>query len=118
MRQFKSKKMRSMEEIFKIIRDYHKLNLSLCLRSILAERGISIALLHQNLTKKNYSMSLESLYRYFNPNLKSNRLPSSNFMRVFVEIIQLTDEEVELLFKFWIHCKLSRKSSKLFFDGE
>jgi hypothetical protein len=102
--------MESIEEIFKVIHDYHQLSFSQCLRVMLREKQITIPNLHQKLIRRGYYLSLESLYRYFNPNLSSNRFPSQAFLRIFAELVNLSDEQMVLLLKFWYHCKLARKS--------
>jgi hypothetical protein len=104
------KTMQSLEEMFKIICDYHQLDFSDCLRIILAHRKMSIPVLHQSLLARNYYLSIESLYRYFNPSINSNRFPSKEFMMIFSEIHQLTDEQCDLLLIFWNHYKFVRKS--------
>ncbi len=102
--------MQSIEEIFKLIRDYHQLSFSDCLKILLTENDLSVSDLHQRLINRGYYLSLESLYRYFNPNLSSNRFPPKQFVKLFAEVIHLTSEQVELLLKFYVHCKLDRKS--------
>jgi hypothetical protein len=104
------KTMQSLEEVFKVIHDYHQLSFSDCLRIILADRAMSISILHQRLLLRNYYLSLESLYRYFNPNLNSSRFPSREFMLIFSDILQLTEEQGKLLLDFWDFSKFARKS--------
>lgn len=112
------KTMQSLEEMFKIICDYHQLGFSDCLRVILMDRKMSIPVLHQSLQVRNYYLSIESLYRYFNPNINSNRFPSKEFMMIFSEILELTDEQTDLLLIFWNHFKFVRKSDFLGFNDD
>jgi hypothetical protein len=97
------------EKIFKVIRDYHQLNLSHFLRAILLDKGVSIIELYQKLQAKGFYLNRESLYRYFNPSQKSNRFPSQDFIKAFSEVLQLTDEQSELLLKFWIYWRIIKK---------
>ncbi len=106
---YQLKAMESLEEIFKVIGDYHQLSLSHCLRIILNDKELCFISLHQRLISKGYYLSIESLYRYFNPNLTTNRFPSREFMVTFAEVLQLTDEQTQLLLKFWSHCKFAKK---------
>ncbi len=110
MKYYSFKNNKSAEEIFKIIRDYHQLSFSHCLKIILKEKKVSIPDLHKRLLSKGYYLSLESLYRYFNPNLSSNRFPSREFVQVFADVIYLHHEQTNLLLKFYFHSKLKRKA--------
>lgn len=108
-----TKDVQSLEETLQIIRDYHQLNFSHCLKIILADRGISIAHLHESLMRKDYYISLESLYRYFNPSPKSNRYPPQDFVQIFAHILQLTEEEAKILLLFWKHWQFVKKCNCL-----
>ena len=96
--------------IFDIIRSYHQLNLSDFLKILISNKAISLKDLHQQLYLRDYYINLESLYRYFNHNPHSNRLPPQEFIQVFAEVIKLTAEETKLLLKFWWCCKSGKKS--------
>jgi Ser/Thr protein kinase RdoA (MazF antagonist) len=75
----------------------------------LSEKGLSITDLYWRLNDKNYYLSLESLYRYFNPSSSSNRFPPQDFLEAFSEVLQLTEEESEALLLFWRYWKLAKK---------
>jgi hypothetical protein len=95
-------------DIFNIIRQYQNLNFNYCLKQILLENTICIPDLHRKLNKKGYRLTLESLYRYFNPNPNTNRFPPKEFIKVFSEILQLNDEEEKILLLFWQTWNLSK----------
>jgi hypothetical protein len=99
----------SLEDIFQTIDRYHKLSLSELLRRILAEKELTVAELYRKLNEYGYYLSLESLYRYFNPNTRSNRFPPEDFLRAFLGILQLSEEEANALLLFWKHYKLIKK---------
>lgn len=104
----------SIEEIFKLIRDYHQLNLSSFLKDILLDKEISISELHKRLQQKDYHLNIESLHRYFNPSQKSNRFPARDFIEVFSEAVTLTDEQTKLLLQFWGYCRFIKKRKDFF----
>jgi hypothetical protein len=104
----------SVEEIFTLIRDYHQLNLSSCLKIILLDKKVSIPELHKRLQQKDYCLNIESLHRYFNPSQKSNRFPSRDFIKIFSEVVTLTDEQTKLLLQFWIYCRFIKKCKDCF----
>lgn len=98
-----------LEEIFQTIRGYHELNLSKVLRQILSDKNLDIPALYTRLSDRGYYLSLESLYRYFNPSPSSNRFPSQDFLEAFSAVLQLTEEESETLLLFWRYWKLVKK---------
>lgn len=104
----------SVEEIFKLIRNYHQLNLSGFLKDILSDKNVSISELHKRLQQKDYCLNIESLHRYFNPSQKSNRFPSKDFIKIFAEVVTLTDEQTKLLFQFWIYYRFVKKCKDSF----
>lgn len=104
----------SLEAIFQMIRNYHQLNFSVFLRQILAEKELAIPDLYRRLNDKGYCLSLESLYRYFSTNQRSHRFPSQDFIQVFAEVLQLTDEESKILLLFWKHWKVMKKCNCLY----
>jgi hypothetical protein len=102
----------SVEEIFQLIRNYHLLNLSDFLKSILLEKKVSVSDLHKRLQQKDYCLNIESLHRYFNPSQKSNRFPSKDFIEIFAEVVTLTDEQTKLLLQFWVYSRFIKKCKK------
>lgn len=97
------------KDSFDTIKDFTRLNLSHLLKEILNEKQISIVDLHKILQIKGYYLNIESLYRYFNPSFKSNRSPSEDFIKIFSEVLELTDEQSELLLQFWSYFKFFKK---------
>lgn len=104
-----NEKMQSIEQIFQIINDYQQLNFSHCLKIILMEKEITIPNLHKKLLNKDYYLSPESIYRYFNPNSCTNRFTPREFIEVFADITHLTNEEVTLLLNFYSDYKVNKK---------
>ena len=98
-----------LSNLFQIISDYHQLELSYFLKEITEQKGITIPELLKKLHSKDYCLSLESLYRYFSSSYKSNRFPPLEFIIVFSDVLQLTDEQAQLLNQFWKHYKFLKR---------
>lgn len=99
----------SIDSLFRILRDYYQLHPSKLLKFILLEKGVTVAELHNRLIANSYLVNLESIYRYLNPNPNSNRVPSKDFVQAFSQALQLTDEQRNLLIKFWCRWKATRR---------
>jgi hypothetical protein len=101
-----TKELLKKSNVFQILCEYQQLNFSVLLRQLLIERNIGIPDLYKILNDREYYLSLESLYRYFNPSPKSNRFPPQEFVQVFATALQLNEGETKALITFWKHWKL------------
>lgn len=103
----------SVNDMFRVLQEYQQLNFSYFLKQLLAERNIGITDLYKMLIEHEYYLSLESLYRYFNPNPRTNRFPPQYFVQIFAEVLQLTEKEAKILLLFWKHWQLVKKCNCL-----
>lgn len=109
MQDSRESEYRSMEDLFRPIREFRNISFSSFLRKILEYRGVNVIELHKMLIKNEYHIELESLYRYFNPGEQSNRFPPKDFLKAFSICLNLTDEQTDLLILFWSNVKLYKK---------
>ena len=105
-------KTRKTDQLFNLILTIQQLDLSRCLKIILDEKGIEIMKLHQMIQDRGYLISRESLYRYFNPSVKSRRFPPLEFIEVFAIALNFSHQETELLKSLWFYCRLIKKCNK------
>jgi transcription initiation factor TFIIIB Brf1 subunit/transcription initiation factor TFIIB len=92
-----------------MIEGYHQLDLNHLLKEIAEGKGVSIPELFKRLQEKGYYLNIESLYRYLSSSQKSKRLPPQEFIPIFAEALQLTDQQTRLMLQFWRHYKLMQK---------
>lgn len=71
------------------------------LNNLLDETQSTKSDLHNFLLANNYLIEKTSIYRYFNPCPRSNRMPSCRFVELFADFLDLADVEKFALQRLW-----------------
>ena len=103
----------SSQQIFQFAQVSQKINLNHCLVVLLNERSISVRKLHLYLEDKEYYLSIQSVYRYLKSGQSAGRFPPLDFVKIFGQVIGLSDTEQKLLIQLWHLCHCWRRYQKL-----
>jgi hypothetical protein len=115
-----------LNSLFAEISPYIYWEFSDFLNEVLKYKQIDVATLYYliegsdyEIEKSNYEMvEIESFRRYFNSNMRVNRFPPKEFVKVFCRCLQLTDKQEEILLILHARLKVIRKLNKKMKEGK